>query len=216
MANDNSDKDAAEAAATRRRWINLAEIVAVAGLLVSGLALWNSYQERTGEEADKAAARKQASAQARALVLRGAADREGERLSLTPSDPEQTIQSQTIAFPTALAIAPVETIADPRIEAAWFRREILRAAANDGEESAPRETDRRLPIAITTRFYSGGALVTDTAVYNLVYRVEGGGLFEGRKVRLRGLSRLEVQRASDPAAARTRLDTLWPGRAPHP
>jgi len=216
MANDNTEKEAAEAAATRRRWINLAEIIAVAGLLVSGLALWNSYQERTGEEADKAAARRQVSAQARALVLRGAADREGERLSLTPSDPEQTIQSQTIAFPRALAVAPVETMADPRIDAGWFRREILRAAANDGGESEPREMDRRVPIAITTRFYSGGALVTDTAVYNLVYRVEGGGLFEGRKVRLRGLSRLELQGASDPAAARRRLDALWPPRSPYP
>ena len=56
-------KTAAEAAATRRRWINLAEIVAGAGLLIAGLTWWNSYQERIGEEADKASAREQAQAE---------------------------------------------------------------------------------------------------------------------------------------------------------
>jgi hypothetical protein len=204
---------AAEAAATRRRWINLAEIVAVAGLLISGLALWNSYRERTGEEIDKVSARQQALAEARTVVLRGTADREGERLSLAPADPGQTIQSQVIAFPAALALAPVETMADPRLEAAWFRRQILRATADDGEQARAGEADRRVPVAITTRFYRDGALFTDTAVYYVVYRVEGGGLFEGRKLRLRGLSRLNLRGADEPAVARHRINAMWPGRA---
>jgi hypothetical protein len=202
---------AAEAAATRRRWINLAELVAVAGLLISGLALWNSYRERAGEETDKVSARQQALAEARTVVLRGTPDREGERLSLAPADPGQTIQSQVIAFPAGLAVAPVETIADPRLEAAWFRRQILRATADDGEQARADEADRRVPVAITTRFYRDGALFTDTAVYYVVYRVEGGGLFEGRKLRLRGLSRLNLRGADDPAVARRRLDAMWPG-----
>ena len=63
-----TEAEAAEAAATRRRWINLAEIVAVAGLLISGLALWNNYRERAGDESDKAAARSQAQAQARVKI----------------------------------------------------------------------------------------------------------------------------------------------------
>jgi len=184
----------AEKAATRRRWINLAEIVAVAGLLISGLALWNSYRDRTVDESEKASAR--------TMVLRGTADGEGERLSLAPADSEQTIQGQRIVFPTALAVAPMETLADPRIEAAWFRRQILQAVEGDGRE------DRRLPVAITTRFYRDGALLSDTAVYYLVYRIKGGGLLEGRKLRLRGLSRAQT---ADPAAARRRIDALWPG-----
>ena len=201
---------AAEAAATRRRWINLAEFVAVAGLLISGLALWNSYRERTGEETDKVAARRQAQAQAMTMVLRGTADREGGRLSLAPADPEQTIQSQEIVFPTALAVARVETMADPRVEAAWFRRELLRAiAGNDGDADAG-DGDRRVPVAIITRFYRDGALFTDTAVYYLIYRVEGGGLFEGRRLRLRGLSRLNLEGADNAAAARSRIDRMWP------
>jgi hypothetical protein len=194
----------AEKAATRRRWINLAEIVAVAGLLISGLALWNSYRDRTVDESEKASERTQAEAEARTMVLRGTADREGERLSLGPADSEQTIQGQRIVFPTALAVAPMETLADPRIEAGWFRRQVLQAVEGGGRE------DRRLPVAITTRFYRDGALLTDTAIYYLVYRIEGGGLLEGRKLRLRGLSRLQT---ADPAAARRRIDALWPGSA---
>lgn len=205
--------EAAEAAATRRRWINLAEFVAVAGLLISGLALWNSYRERTGDETDKVAARKQAQAHAATMVLRGTPDREGERLSLAPADPEQTIQGQAIDFPTALAVAQMETLADPRIEAAWFRREMLRAIAGDGEDAEAREVDRRVPVAITTRFYRDGELFADTAVYYLVYRVEGGGLFEGRRLRLRGLSRLDLDGADNPAAAKSRIDQLWRQRA---
>lgn len=213
MADDQDRQTkAAEAAETRRRLINLAEIVAVAGLLISGLALWNSYRERTGEETDKVSARQQALAEARTMVLRGTADREGERLSLAPADSGQTIQSQIIAFPAALALAPVETMADPRIEAAWFRRQILRATADDGGQAQADEADRRVPVAITTRFYRDGALFTDTAVYYVVYRVEGGGLFEGRKLRLRGLSRLNLRGAGDPAVARRRIDAMWPAR----
>jgi len=215
MADEKSPAEAAEAARTRRRWINLAEVVAVVGLLLSGLALWNSYRERTGEEMDKASARSQALAQAMTMVLRGTADREGARLTLTPADPEQTIQSQVIAFPTALAVTPVETMADPRLEAAWFRREILRATADQDDGPEADDADRRVPVAITTHFYRDGRLFTDTAVYYVVYRMDGGGLLEGRKVRLRGLSRLNLRGVDDPAVARNRLDTIWP-EAPRP
>lgn len=209
MADDRGSEG--ESAAIRRRWITLAEILGVGGLIISGLALWNSYQERTGEAADKAAARRDALNQAQTVVLRGTADRNGSRLSLAPADPAQTIQSQRILFPTALGVAPVETVADPRIEARWFRRDILRATA---EERTAENADRQLPVAIETRFYSGGEMFRDLAVYSLVYRVEGGGLFEGREIRLRGLSRLELDGVSNPAAAQARIDSMW--AASHP
>ncbi|MGZ8312254.1 MAG: hypothetical protein ACXWUR_09335, partial [Allosphingosinicella sp.] len=84
----------AEAARTRRRWLTLAEILGVAAVLISGLTLWNNYQQRTGEEADKAAERRQAQAAAQALLLRGAADRAGRRIDIAPADSGQTIQDQ--------------------------------------------------------------------------------------------------------------------------
>ena len=44
----------AEAARVRRRWINLGELVAVLALVISALTLWNSYRERTTNEAEHA------------------------------------------------------------------------------------------------------------------------------------------------------------------
>ena len=214
MPDEPTPVEAAEAARTRRRLINLAEIVGIAGLAISGLALWNAQRESSREEAEKATARREEQVQAMTIVLRGTPDREGERLSLAAADPEQTIQSQIVVFPTALTVTAVETLADPRIEALWFRRELLRATADEGAQAESGDADRRLPVAITTRFYRDGALFADTAVYYIVYRVEGGGLFEGRRLRLRGLSRLNLGGVGNQAAARNRIDTMWAARRP--
>ena len=202
----------AEAAAARRRWITLAEILGVIAVLISALTLWNNYRQRTSEEAEKEAARRAESAEAQALLLRGAPDRDGERLMLTAADSGQTIQSQTIAFPSALGAPPVETVIEPRIEADWFERALLRAREADGARGDSRG-DERLPVAITTFFYSGGATHRDTAIYDIGYRASGGGLLGDRDVRLRGLSRLEPVAA---AGLQARLDSLWRSRRPVP
>lgn len=173
-----------EAAKTRRRWINLAELLAVAAVIISGLTLWNSYRERVGAEADKAAERQQADAAAEALLLRGTPDREGERLSLAPADAGQTIQTQRIAFPAAFGTAPVEMLSDPRIEARWVARALLRARGDAAED----RSDKSFPVQIVTSFYSGGVLHRDSARYAVGYRIEGGGLLSGHRVRLLGLS----------------------------
>ncbi len=212
MKDEKSPGEAAEAAATRRRWINLAEILAVGGLLISGLALWNAYQERTGEQAEKEAARREASAEAQTLLLRAVADREGERLSLAPADPAQVIQSQTVTFPSPLGVAPVETVIEPRIEARWFERALLRAREAAGEAGEGRG-DARVPVAIATSFVRGSGTYRDTAIYDVGYRVEGGGLFSGRDIRLRGLSRAETAPAR---GAQARLDAIWRSRRPAP
>ena len=51
----------AEKAAIRRRWISLGEFVAVAGLIISALALWNGYTDRRTDQAEKQAEKAQAS-----------------------------------------------------------------------------------------------------------------------------------------------------------
>src|SRR4051794_23536971 len=75
-------REEVEAAAVRRRWITLAEVLGVIAVLISGLTLWNSYRQRSDEEADKAAARSQAAAEAQVLLLRATPDRDGRILSL--------------------------------------------------------------------------------------------------------------------------------------
>lgn len=199
-----SPAEQAEAARTRRRWLTLAELLGVAAVLISGLTLWNNYLQRTGEQEEKAAARREASASqaaAHALLLRGTPDREGRQLALAPGDPAQTIQDQRIMFASELGIDPIETVSDPRIEADWFSAPLLRRTADDARSRG----DLRLPVAVTTRFIQGGESHSDTAIYDLGYRIEGGGLLSNREVRLRGLSRVaEVA----PDEAQARLDAL--------
>lgn len=210
MAPEDRSTEAAEAAATRRRWINLAEVLGVIAVVISGLTLWNAYTERTGAEAAKEASRREASAEAQILLLRATADREAERLSLAPVDAAQTIQGQTIIFPSVLRAAAVETLGDPRLEASWFERGLIRAREEGGERSEARG-DERVPVAITTAFFVGGAMHRDTAIYDVGYRIDGGGLLGGREIRLRGLSRIEAVPAR---AAQARLDALWQARRP--
>jgi hypothetical protein len=208
MSDDNLPVDPvekAEAARARRRWLTLAEILGVAAVLISGLTLWNSYKQRTGEEAEKAEERQQASAAAQTLLLRGTSDREGGRLALAPADSTQTIQDQRILFPSALGVATVETVSEPRIEAGWFEQALLHAR----EDESDRRGDARLPVAIQTSFFAGGEMHRDVAIYDLGYRIEGGGLLDDHDVRLRGLSR--VERVA-PAQAQARLDAIWTAR----
>ena len=192
----------------RWRWLTLAEILGVAAVAISGLTLWNNYKERTGEEADKAAARAQASSAAQRLLLRGRTDREARVLTLSPATAGQTIQSQSVAFPTALGVPTVDTLSEPRIEAGWFERPLLRARG-DGDETLG---DARLPVLLTTRFYVGGEMNRDVAIYDLGYRIESGGLLGGHRVRLRGLSRVETV---TPGRAQARLDAIWRERQGH-
>jgi len=202
----------AEAAAVRRRWITLAEVLGVIAVLISGLTLWNSYRQRTSEEADKAAARAEAETEARVLVLRATPDREGRRLGLAAATEGQTIQNQNISFPGPLGVAAVDTLIEPRIEAGWFEQALLRARHERGGDEENRG-DERVPIAITTSFFSGGRAYRDSAIYDIGYRVEGGGLFGGHKIRMRGISRVETV---SPRAMQARLDALWASRQPAP
>lgn len=188
-----------EAAAIRRRWITLGEVLGVAAVLISGLTLWNNIQERKSNEAERAAASsKEEHAQA-ALVLKATAQDGGRRLSLAPLDSAQAIQSQRIIFPSALGVSPVETVADPRIEADWIA-DALKKADSKEEGSG----DKRVPVAIVTNFVTGGTMHSDAALYNLAYVREGHLL--GSSIRLRGLSLVSRTRAKD---AQVRVDKLW-------
>jgi hypothetical protein len=203
-------REEVEAAAVRRRWITLAEVLGVIAVAISGLTLWNSYRQQNAEEADKEAARSQAAAEAQILLLRASPDREGRTLALAPAGSGQTIQNQTILFPGPLQVAAVDTVIEPRIEAGWFEGALLHArqAADERNES---RGDQRVPVGITTFFFGGGAMHRDSAIYDIGYRVEGGGLFGGRKLRMRGISRIET---ASPRTLQARLDAIWRSRQP--
>ncbi|MEA3002972.1 MAG: hypothetical protein QOH81_1760 [Sphingomonadales bacterium] len=194
-----------EAAAIRRRWITLGEVLAVIGVLISALALWNSYAERRSNEAERTAEKAEKGAVSRILLLKASGD--GKRLTLAPRDSAQIIRSQAILFPSPLE-TKVDEVVEPRIEASWVRQAVKKA--HDLGRKAPKSVgDARMPVAITTRFDSGDATLAETAIYDIGYKESGGGLFGGTDIALRGLSL--VERVS-PARAQARLDAIWNAR----
>ena len=190
----------------RLRWITLGEFLGVAALMISGLTFWNSFSERRDSAAAKNAEERRASARARILVLKATRDKEGDRLVLSAAG-DQVIQGQTIAFPKALGVDPVDST-DPRIEAGWFADGLKKArrAAGEGERL---RGDARIPVAITTRFMIDGDVAEDVTLYDIGYVTGNGGLFGGTSIKLRGLSMIG---RSSAGAAPARLDAIWNAR----
>jgi hypothetical protein len=169
--------------------------------------LWNSYSERSHSEADKAREAQHAVVKARTLVLKAAPTKNGDRLTISALG-DQAIQSQTITFPTALGVSPVDST-DPRIEQGWFAGGLKSARRAVGEDSDTKG-DHRLPVAITTRFYVDGDMAEQTALYDIGYATEGHFLM-GTSVRLRGLSLIG---SATPKTAKARIDAMWKSRHP--
>lgn len=183
-----------EAAAIRRRWVTLGEVVAVLAVLISAATLWNSYQERKSAEAERAATAQKETRAETALVLRARAEADGKRLALEPVEPDQVIQSQQVIFPSKLGVKPVETAGDARIEARWIADPLKRAKTERSGAG-----DLRVPVAIVTRFTSKDAVRTSAALYQLTYARDDGLL--GSSIELRGLSLVERVTAAKAQAA---------------
>lgn len=206
---DQTPREKAEAAAVRRRWINLGEVLAVVAVLISGLTLWNSYTERSHAEAEKSSEDKRAVVKAATLLLRAAPSRDGDRLTLSPIGADQSIQTQTVMFPSAIGVTAIDTTGDARIESGWFA-DGLKKARKAAARKDVTTGDERLPVAITSQFIADGTTLNDVALYDVGYALEGRFL-GGGKLRLRGLSRIG---RGDAKTAQARIDAIWKRRQP--
>ena len=189
----------AEAAATRRRWLTLAEVVAIAGVVIAGLTLWNNWQGREADQAEQAAQMANAASAARtgALVTLTATPKDdGTRLAL--ADPAHRIQSIEVRFPSALGVAPQSSSVDPAIEASWFEDELIKAT-----DAGPAEQQGRLPVLITADYWDGGEHLTDSAIYDIAWQTHGR-MLRGRVLRLKGIV-LERRHGATQAA----VDARW-------
>jgi len=194
--------DRAEAAATRRRWITLAELVGVAGLLIAALSLWMSWSDRRADEQEKRA-EKASESKARTLVLLTATpEHGGARLAL--KDEAHQIQSVDIRFPAALGVSNQSSVLEPHIEADWFSKAILEAT-----DGGPDAREGRLPVLITSSYWDADTQRTDSAIYDVIWETHGR-IARGRVLELKGVVLRE--RTSQPA----RLDALWAREKPKP
>jgi hypothetical protein len=199
---------AQEAAAIRRRWITLGEAVAVIAVIISGLTLWTNWSDRHDSDVAKHEDAQKATTRASTLLL--VASTSGSHdLALKPASAEQSVQSQTITFPTPLGVSPVETSSDPRIEAGWFDHALKKAREDAGLPDDSRG-DEHLPVAITTHFLVDGEAHDDVAIYDIGYSITGH-LLGGHTITLRGVSLVSRVKGG----AQSRLDARWSKVLPH-
>jgi len=187
--------ESADQARTRRRWISLAEIVAVAGLLIGAGTLYLNWSDRQEDRAEKVAAAKSEGKARKFLTLTGKASSDGDTLALATTG--QEISEATVRFPTALKVAAQDAMPGPAIQTSWFAPALL-AATDKGAD----ERSGRLPVLISVGWWDGDEKRTATARYDLLWRTHGRVL-QGRKVELTGIA------LADRSASAAALDTAW-------
>ena len=189
-----------EAAATRRRWVTLAEVVAVIGVLIAGLTLWSNWTDRRDRAAEKAAeTRSETKARSR-VDLKAVVEDGGRRLAL--SDAAHELQDAAVMFPAALGVAEQRPAGDPVIDARWFEDAVLKATDGGADNR-----EGRLPVLIRLTYLDGDAVRTTTGLYDVVWRTEGR-MLRGRALKLEGLR--VRSRAGTPAG----LNAAWAKEKP--
>ena len=161
---------------TRRRWINLGEIIALAALIVSALGVWIAWKSSSKDEPTRIVEQKSAVP----LALRGSVDSNGQTLTIVPADPSHALESLKL---TMKGSSPIEIGSDGRLSAGD-----VEAALKNADKQA-KDVTLGVPVRIEARYVESGADRRGGGSYVLRYKWEGGGLFGGRSVRLVGLSR---------------------------
>ena len=183
-----------ERARTRRRWLTLAEIVAVAGVGIAGLNLYANWSDRQDQAANRSAERSSEAREKARVELIGTVKDGGRHLAL--SDAHHDLSEATIAFPTSLGIAMQHPAGEPTIDADWFADPLLKLTDGGADDRTG-----RLPVLVTVRYFVDDEARTANAVYDLVWRTEGHMLrgrtvkIEGMKLRQRGGSQAVIDAA---------------------
>jgi hypothetical protein len=160
-----------EAKRTRRRWIGFGETIAIIGVAISAVALWKTWD--SGNKPAVVVEKRQPIP----LNLRAKAQNDGRTLEISPVEPGQALQSLAITLSgTTISVGSDGDLAADDVEKALKDRD-----ENKGAHSAP--------VRIDARYVEAGADRRGGGNYVLRYRVEGGGLFGSRSIRLTGLSR---------------------------
>ena len=85
-----------ESERTRRRWITVGELIALAALIVSALGVWISWKSR-----DEGPTRVVEQHQPIPLTLRATRGDDGRRLEISPVEDSHALQSLTVTVPFA-------------------------------------------------------------------------------------------------------------------
>ena len=161
---------------TRRRWINLGELIALAALIVSALGVWIAWKSSNEDKPTRIVEQRPAVP----LALRGTPDSDGRTLTILPADPSHALESLKVTIKGA---SPIDIGSDGRLSASD-----IEAALKDRDKEA-KGVAHSVPVRIDARYVESGTDRRGGGSYVLRYKWEGGGLFGGRSLRLVGLSR---------------------------
>ena len=164
-----------ESQRTRRRWITVGELIALAALLVSAFGVWISWKS-TGEKGPTAIVEQR---QPIPLTLRGKAGDSGRTLEISPVESSHALQSLTV---TIAGAKPIEIGSDGLLDA----RAVEAVLPDTSKDSRGRQS---VTARIDARYVEMGKDKSSVGTYRISYRWEGGGLFGGRSLHLISLSR---------------------------
>ena len=189
----------AEAAAIRRRWVSLAEIVSVAGVAIAGLGLWLTWSDHRSDQAEK---QTQAITQIREsarYAIRASVARNGDLV--LEKDDRHPLGDVTAVFPAALGIEQ-QTSPTQTISRSWYEHALLQAT--DG--GADRKSGK-LPVLLTVQYWNDDKLRTASGIYDIVWQTKGRPLF-GRELKI------EALRLHNPAGTKAALEAAWTAEKP--
>jgi hypothetical protein len=161
---------------TRRRWINLGEIIALCALVVSGLGVWIAWKSSNQDKPERVVEQRSAVP----LALRGTLDTDGRTLTIIPADPSHALESLTVTIRSA---SPIQVGSDGKLSASDAE------AALKNREKEPKDVTLSVPIRVNARYVENGADRRGGGSYILRYKWEGGGLLGGRSLHFVGMSK---------------------------
>lgn len=171
MAEESETREAAE---RRKRLITLGEVIALAGLAISALALWNSWK------GDKPAVVVEQT-KSIPLSLRGKVEDDGKALRLSPAENAHAIDDISVT-----AVAPASGSAslggDPVLTASTVEGWLPKDGTRDGSGA--------MTVAVETHYVEAGQSRTAKQRYRIAFHWTDGGLFGGKSLRLTSISRI--------------------------
>lgn len=161
---------------TRRRWISIGELIALAALIVSAVGVWIAWRGSTEDRTTRVVEQRSRVA----LALRGTPEGNGRALMIMPADPSHALESLTVTIKGAPAI---DVGSDGKLSASDVE------AALKGRDKEAKDVARNLQVRIDAHYVEAGTDRRGGGTYVLRYKWEGGGLFGGRSLHLIALSR---------------------------
>lgn len=191
----------AEAAAIRRRWVSLAEVVSVAGVAIAGLGLWVTWSDHRTEQAEKQTRSITERSENAHYAVKSSIGRNGD--ILIERDERHSLGDISVTFPSALGVA-AQTSPTQTISRSWYERALL--AATDG--GADRQTGK-LPVLLTVNYWDDDSPRRITGIYDIVWQTKGR-LVLGRELKI------EALRLRMPGGTKAALEAAWAIERPKP